>query len=74
MEKEDYKQLEHLLGKLNTEIGNDKRFMIIPNYVHDGYAIGIYKDGILVDQYVGANIQPLVLKINSEMIMKDGTN
>lgn len=70
MTQEDYKQLEHLLGKLNTEIGNDKRLMIIPNYVHDGYAIGIYENGILIDQYVGATIQSLVKKINSEMIMK----
>jgi hypothetical protein len=70
MTHEDYQNLEHLLAKLNTEIGNDKRIMIIPNYVHDGYAIGIYKDGILIDQYVGANIQPLVNKINAEMIMK----
>ena len=70
MEKEDYEQLESLLGKLNTEIGNDKRIMIIPNYVHDGYCIGIYKDTKLIDQYVGATIQSLVKKINSEMIMK----
>jgi hypothetical protein len=70
MTQEDYKQLELLLGKLNTEIGNDKRIMVIPNYVHDGYAIGIYEGGILTNQYVGATIQSLVKKINSEMIMK----
>ena len=70
MEKEDYDQLELLLGKLNTEIGNDKRLMIIPNYVHDGYCIGIYEDSKLTNQYVGATIQSLVKKINSEMIMK----
>lgn len=70
MEEQDYEQLELLLSKLNTQIGNDKRIMIIPNYVHDGYAIGIYENGILTDQYVGANIQSLVKKINSEMIMK----
>lgn len=70
MEEQDYEQLESLLGKLNTEIGNDKRFMVIPNYVHDGYCIGIYQDSKLTDQYVGANIQSLVKKINSEMIMK----
>jgi hypothetical protein len=70
MEEQDYKQLEFLLGKLNTEIGNDKRIMVIPNYVHDGYAIGVYEGGVLTDQYVGANIQSLVKKINSQMIMK----
>jgi len=42
MTPEDYKQLESLLNKLNNEIGVDKRFCIIPNYVHDGYALGIY--------------------------------
>jgi hypothetical protein len=70
MTQEDYKNLEHLLGKLNTEIGNDKRIMIIPNYVHDGYAIGVYENNILTDQYVGATIESIVKKINSEMIMK----
>jgi hypothetical protein len=70
MEEKDYQNLELLLGKLNTEIGNDKRIMVIPNYVHDGYAMGVYEDGILTNQYVGATIQSLVKKINSEMIMK----
>lgn len=70
MEEKDYEQLEFLLGKLNTEIGNDKRIMIIPNYVHDGYAIGVYEGGILTNQYVGATIQSLVKKINAEMLMK----
>jgi hypothetical protein len=74
MEEKDYEQLELLLGKLNTEIGNDKRIMVIPNYVHDGYAIGVYEGGILTNQYVGATIQSLVKKINSQMIMKDETN
>jgi hypothetical protein len=70
MTEEDYKQLELLLGKLNTEIGNDKRILIIPNYVHDGYCMGIYKDTKLIEQYVGANIKSLVTKINTEMLMK----
>lgn len=70
MEKEDYEQLELLLGKLNTEIGIDKRILIIPNYVHDGYAIGVYEENELKEQYVGANIQSLVKKINAEMLMK----
>ena len=50
MTQEDYQNLEHLLGKLNTEIGNDKRLMIIPNYVHDGYCIGIYEDSKLTNE------------------------
>ena len=70
MEEKDYQQLEFLLGKLNTEIGIDKRLLIIPNYVHDGYCIGIYEDSKLSQEYVGATIQSLVKKINAEMIMK----
>jgi hypothetical protein len=70
MEEKDYKQLEFLLGKLNTEIGIDKRILIIPNYVHDGYCIGIYEDTKLSQEYVGASIQSLVKKINSEMLTK----
>jgi hypothetical protein len=70
MEKENYKELEVLLSKLNTEIGNDKRIMIIPNYIHDGYCIGVYENNQLIEQYVGATIESLVKKINSKMIMK----
>ena len=54
MTPEDYKQLESLLGKLNLEIGYDKRLCIIPNYVHDGYCMGIYNSstGHFEDEYV----------------------
>lgn len=40
MSKEEYKQLEMLLGKLEVEIGNN--ICIIPSYVHDGYYINVY--------------------------------
>lgn len=70
MTQEDYEQLELLLGKLNTEIGDHKRFLIIPNYIHDGYCIGIYENNALNDQYIGHNIHSLVRKINAEMILK----
>ena len=72
MTPEDYKQLESLLNKLNTEIGVDKRLCIIPNYVHDGYCLGIYNSstGKFQDEYVGTTIESLVRKINSPMIMK----
>lgn len=65
----DIEKLNQLISRTDIS-GNDKRIMIIPNYVHDGYCIGIYKDTKLIDQYVGATIQSLVKKINSEMIMK----
>lgn len=40
MKEFEYKQLEHLLGKLRSEIGTD--FGIVPNYVQDGYLIWTY--------------------------------
>lgn len=71
MTPEDYKQLESLLGKLNLEIGADKKLVIIPNYVHDGYAIGIYNSaGLMEDEYIGPTIESLVRKIKSPMKWK----
>lgn len=40
MTKEEYKQLEELLGKLTTELGN--KICVIPGHIHDGYYIGVY--------------------------------
>ena len=58
MTPEDYKQLEHLLNKLNNEIGATNRIVIIPNYVHDGYCMGVYNSqGHLTDEYVCATIE-----------------
>lgn len=72
MTQEEYKQLESLLNKLNTEIGIDKRLCIIPNYVHDGYCMGIYNSstGHFEDEYHGAIIESIVRKIKSPMILK----
>ena len=72
MTLEEYRQLESLLNKLNTEIGVDKRLCIIPNYVHDGYCMGIYNSstGHFEDEYVGATIESIVRKIKSPMIWK----
>lgn len=72
MTTEDYKQLESLLSKLNIEIGADKRLCILPNYVHDGYCMGVYNysTGHLEDEYVGATIESIVRKIKSPMVMK----
>jgi hypothetical protein len=70
MEEQDYKQLEILLGKLNTEIGNDKRIMIMPNYIHDGYFIGVYQNNELIEEYVGSTIQSITKKINNQMMLK----
>ena len=72
MTTEDYKELESLLSLLNIEIGVDKRLVILPNYVHDGYCIGVYNQstGHLEDEYVGATIESIVRKIKSPMVMK----
>ena len=71
MTPEEYKQLEHLLNKLNNEIGATNRIVIIPNYVHDGYCMGVYNSvGHLTDEYVCATIESCVRKHNSQMIMK----
>jgi hypothetical protein len=72
MTQEEYKELESLLNKLNIEIGYDKRICIIPNYVHDGYCLGVYNSstGHLQDEYVGATIESIVNKIISPMIWK----
>lgn len=71
MTPEEYKQLEHLLNKLNNEIGPTNKIAIIPNYVHDGYCMGVYNSrGHLTDEYVCATIESCVRKHNSQMIMK----
>lgn len=40
MTKEEYAQLESLIGILQTELGH--RVCILSGHVHDGYHIGIY--------------------------------
>lgn len=40
MTEEEYKQLEHLLDKLQQNIRG--KICIIPGYIHDGYHIGVY--------------------------------
>jgi hypothetical protein len=71
MTAEDYKQLEHLLNKLNIEIGATNKIVLIPNYVHDGYCMGVYNSsGQPVEEYVCATIESCVRKHNSQMIMK----
>jgi hypothetical protein len=71
MTAEDYKELEHLLNKLNIEIGATNKIVLIPNYVHDGYCMGVYNSsGQLTDEYVCATIESCVRKHNSQMIMK----
>jgi hypothetical protein len=68
---EEYKQLEKLLGKLTTQF-DDKNICIIPNFVHDGYCVGVYNKntGKLEDEYIGATIESCVRKHNSPMILK----
>jgi hypothetical protein len=40
MTKEEYIQLESLLGKLQIDLGH--RVCILTGHIHDGYHIGIY--------------------------------
>lgn len=40
MTETDYRLLELLLGKLETQIG--PKICIIPGYIQDGYYIGVY--------------------------------
>ena len=71
MTPEEYKQLEQLLNKLNNEIGPTNKVLIIANYVHEGYCMGIYNSrGELTNEYVCATIESCVRKHNSQMIMK----
>jgi hypothetical protein len=66
MTKEDYRLLELLLGKLETEIGN--KICIIPNYVHDGYYINVYdgKHGTSLNSTIAATIELAVENLKQQ--------
>jgi hypothetical protein len=40
MNKDEFKQLEHLLGKLGIMLKD--KYCIVPNVVHEGFHIGLY--------------------------------
>jgi hypothetical protein len=63
----EYKQLEHLLAKLQQEIGGNT-FGIIPHYLHDGYHIGIYSSetGEPITAATGPTIESTVEKIKEQ--------
>jgi len=66
MNKEDYRLLELLLGKLEAEIGN--KICIIPNYVHDGYYINVYdrKYGNSLKSTIAPTIESAVEKLKQQ--------
>jgi len=69
MTKEDYRLLELLLGKLETEIGN--KICIIPAYVHDGYYINVYDKvtGLSLKSTIAPTIESAVEKLK-ELVRK----
>jgi hypothetical protein len=60
MTKEEYQQLELLLNKLESEIGN--KICIIPGYIQDGYYINNYssKTGLQLRSATGPTIEETV--------------
>lgn len=65
MEKEDFKNLEELLGKLSIDLGY--RFCIIPQDIQDLTYIAIYNhDGKLLKQTYGLDIEDCVKKLSTK--------
>lgn len=66
MSKEEYKQIETLLGKLEMELGN--KICIIPAYVHDGYYINMYssKTGMSLKSAIGPTIEAAVFQLKNQ--------
>ena len=71
MEKEDFEQLEKLLGKLSDFLNH--RYCIVPEVIHDCYHIAVYnKDGSIKDSEIAATLEIVALKILAK-INTDGT-
>jgi hypothetical protein len=69
MEKSDYKQLEKLLGKLGTKIGD--RYCIVCNSIFDGYSIGVYTiRGSLSEQATSYSIESAIEKLGTKKYEK----
>ena len=70
----EYNQLEHLLAKLQQEIGGNK-FCIIPHYMHDGYHIGVYssKTGEPITSATGHSIESTVEKLKQQSTTTNDT-
>lgn len=75
MSKEEYRQLELLLDKLEIELGN--KICIIPSYAHDGYYINMYcaKRGLSLKSATSHSIESTV-ELLKQPITNDttGTN
>jgi len=64
MTDEEVAQLEYLLGKLTTEIGN--RICIIPYHIHDGVQIGVYHEsGSIIKETTAATLKKAIEKIKA---------
>lgn len=64
MGKEEIKQLETLLEKLHSEIG---QFCVIPGYLHDGFYLATYNnDGTLKHKTQGATLEDAINEINKK--------
>ncbi len=62
MTTEEFKELEKLLGKVQTKLGN--RFAIIPDHLNGGCHIATYNNvGIMEKQLQGATIESVVCEL-----------
>ena len=65
MKDKQFKDLEKLLTKLYNHLGHS--YCIVPNYIHDGYSIGIYdKDGKLKEQTIQATLKMAADKLTDK--------
>ena len=70
----EYKQIEHLLAKLQEEIGGNK-ICIIPYYINDGYHIGVFssKTGEPIMSATGPTIESTVEKLKQQSTTTNDT-
>jgi hypothetical protein len=73
MTTEEYKELEDLLGKLQTEVRG--KICIIPGHIHDGYHIGLYSSlsGFPFKTANGPTIQTTVESLKKEAAIDSNT-
>jgi len=64
MTDQDYNQLELLLSKLRKHL--DRKFLLCPEYHHDGFNLAIYTDaGQIEDQAIAIDLKTAVEQIKS---------
>lgn len=67
MSIDEFKELERLLGRLESELGH--RYVIQPHALHDGYYIAIYDDnGLRKHEHMAATIKDTVIKIEATIL------